>query len=98
MESENSNFQCTGLMMRDLGSADIYDMTSEGAVKPSPCECASKSCDSTASVGGGAAAGFVGGVLLAAVMAAVIFVVFAQRLRSVHMKILVVHCYWSCFL
>ena len=41
--------------------------------------------------------GFVGGVLVTAVVAAVIFVVFAQRMRSVHMRIFVAHYYWSCF-
>ena len=49
---------------------------------------------STAAVGGG---GFVGGVLMTAVVAAVIFVVFAQRMRSVHMRVFVAHYYWSCF-
>ena len=48
-------------------------------------------------VGGGVVGGFVGGVLMTAVVAAVIFVVFAQRMRSVHMRIFVVHNYWSCF-
>ena len=41
--------------------------------------------------------GFVGGVLMTAVVAAVIFVVFAQRMRSVHMRIFVAHYYRSCF-
>ena len=41
--------------------------------------------------------GFVGGVLMTAVVAAVIFVVFAQRMRSVHMRVFVAHYYWSCF-
>ena len=41
--------------------------------------------------------GFVGGVLMTAVAVAVIFVVFAQRMRSVHMRIFVAHYYWSCF-
>ena len=40
--------------------------------------------------------GFVGGVLMTAVVAAVIFVVFAQRTRSVHMGIFVAHYYWTC--
>lgn len=39
----------------------------------------------------------MGGVLLTAVVGAVIFVVFAHRMRSVHMRIFVVDCYWSCF-
>ena len=37
--------------------------------------------------------GFVGGVLMTAVLGAIIFVVFAQRMRSVHTRIFVVHCY-----
>ena len=41
--------------------------------------------------------GFVGGALMTAVVAAAIFVVFAQRMRSVHMRIFVAHYYWSCF-
>jgi len=41
--------------------------------------------------------GFVGGVLMTAVVVAVIFVVYAQRMRSVHMRVFVAHYYWSCF-
>ena len=40
--------------------------------------------------------GFVGGFLITAVVAAVIFAVFAQRMRSVHMRIFVAHYYWTC--
>ena len=34
---------------------------------------------------------------MTAVVATVIFVVFAQRMRSVHMRLFVAHYYWSCF-
>ena len=69
-------------------------ISTEGDACPSGC---SKSCECPAAVGGGVVGGFVGGVLMTAVAAAVIFVVFAQRMRSVHMRIFVAHCYWSCF-
>ena len=48
-------------------------------------------------VAGGVLGGFVGGVLMTAAVAAVIFVVFAQRMRPVHMRVFVAHYYWSCF-
>ena len=72
-------------------------LSTEGDAGPSSCECARKSSECPAAVGGGVMGGFVGGVLMTAVVAAVIFVVFAQRMRSVHMRIFVAHYYWSCF-
>ena len=57
----------------------------------------SKSSECSVAVGGGVVGGFVGGVLMTAVVAAAIFVVFAQRMRSVHMRVFVAHYYWSCF-
>ena len=72
-------------------------LSCEGDAGPSSCECASKSSEYVAAVGGGVMGGFVGGVLMTAVVAAVIFVVFAQRMRSVHMRVFVAHYYWSCF-
>ena len=66
-------------------------LSTEGDACPSGC---SKSSEYSAAVGVG---GFVGGVLMTVVVAAVVFVVFAQRIRSVHMRTFVAHCYWSCF-
>ena len=64
--------------------------STKGDACPSGC---SKNSECSAAVGGGV----VGGVLMTAVVAAVVFVVFAQRMRSVHMRIFVAHYYWSCF-